>query len=49
LCNECVLRWSQVVRDLAIITDQVLDRRVSAALAEDFSESDLPFKVDLAN
>ena len=35
--------------DLAIITDQSLDWSVSAALADDFSESDLPFKVDLVD
>jgi len=35
--------------DLAIITDQVLDWSVSAALADDFSESGLPFKVDLVD
>jgi type I restriction enzyme S subunit len=35
--------------DLAIITDHVLEWRVSAALADDFSESDLPFKVDLVD
>jgi type I restriction enzyme, S subunit len=33
--------------DLAIITSQPLDWRTSAALADDFSESDLPFKVDV--
>ena len=35
--------------DLAIITDQALDWSDSAALADDFSESDLPFKVDLVD
>jgi len=35
--------------DLAIITNQALDWGVSAALAENFSESDLPFKVDLVD
>lgn len=35
--------------DLAIITDQALDWSVSAALADDFSESDLPFKVDVVD
>ncbi len=35
--------------DLAIMTDQPLDWSVSAALAEDFSESDLPFKVDVVD
>lgn len=33
--------------DLAIITDQPLPPATSAALAHDFSESDLPYKVDL--
>ena len=32
--------------DLAIITDSPLPLAVSAALADDFSESDLPWKVD---
>lgn len=35
--------------DLAILTDQSLPLEVSAALAEDFSESDLPYKVDLVD
>jgi type I restriction enzyme S subunit len=35
--------------DLAILADQPLDWSVSAALAEDFSESDLPFKVDFVD
>lgn len=35
--------------DLAIITAEPLDWRVSAALAEDFAESDLPFKVDVVD
>lgn len=35
--------------DLAVITDQALDWSVSAALADDFSESDLPFKVDVVD
>lgn len=35
--------------DLAIITNQALDWGVSAALADNFSESDLPFKVDLVD
>lgn len=35
--------------DLAIITNQALDWSVSAALADNFSESDLPFKVDLVD
>ena len=33
--------------DLAIVTDRPLDLSLSAALADDFSESDLPFKVDV--
>lgn len=33
--------------DLAIITDTPLPLTTSAALAEDFSESDLPWKVDI--
>ncbi|WP_311240223.1 MULTISPECIES: restriction endonuclease subunit S [unclassified Xanthomonas] len=33
--------------DLAIITDRPLSLAVSAALADDFSESDLPWKVDV--
>jgi type I restriction enzyme, S subunit len=35
--------------DLAIITCEPLDWRTSAALADDFSESDLPFKVDVVD
>ena len=35
--------------DLAIITEKPLPLEVSAALAEDFSESDLPYKVDLVD
>ncbi len=33
--------------DLAILTDRPLSLAVSAALADDFSESDLPYKVDI--
>ena len=35
--------------DLAIITDHPLSLAVSAALADDFSESDLPYKVDIVD
>ncbi|AXX68286.1 restriction endonuclease subunit S [Xanthomonas oryzae pv. oryzae] len=35
--------------DLAIITDQPLSLSISAALADDFSESDLPWKVDVVD
>lgn len=35
--------------DLVILTDQPLPLEVSAALTEDFSESDLPYKVDLVD
>ncbi len=35
--------------DLAVITDVPLPLAVSAALREDFSESDLPWKVDLVD
>ena len=35
--------------DLAIITDNPLPLATSAALAEDFSESDLPWKVDIVD
>ncbi len=35
--------------DLAIITDSPLPLATSAALAEDFSESDLPWKVDIVD
>lgn len=35
--------------DLAILTPAPLPLDVSAALAEDFSESDLPWKVDLVD
>jgi type I restriction enzyme, S subunit len=33
--------------DLVVMTEQALPLDVSAALADDFSESDLPWKVDL--
>jgi type I restriction enzyme, S subunit len=35
--------------DLAIITDQPLPLDVASALANDFSESDLPWKVDVVD
>lgn len=35
--------------DLAVITDQPLNLKVSAALADDFSDSDLPWKVDIVD
>jgi type I restriction enzyme, S subunit len=35
--------------DIAIISLQALDWSVSASLAEDFAESDLPFKVDVVD
>ena len=35
--------------DLCILGDRPLDPSVAAALAEDFSESDLPYKVDLVD
>lgn len=35
--------------DLAIITDQPLPLAVSASLRDDFSESDLPWKVDVVD
>jgi type I restriction enzyme, S subunit len=35
--------------DLAVITDKPLSLEVSAALSEDFSESDLPWKVDVVD
>lgn len=35
--------------DLAIIADEPLSLDVTAALAEDFSESDLPWSVDLVD
>ncbi len=35
--------------DLAIITDQPLGLAVSTKLADDFSESDLPWKVDVVD
>ena len=35
--------------DLAVITDRPLPLAVSAALAEDFSECDLPWKVDVVD
>lgn len=35
--------------DLAVITDRPLSLSASAALADAFSESDLPFKVDVVD
>lgn len=35
--------------DLAIITDQPLDLSLSAAISDDFTESDLPIKVDVVD
>lgn len=35
--------------DLAVIGDQPLPLSVSAALADDFSDSDLPWKVDVVD
>ena len=35
--------------DLAIITDQPLDLSLSAAISDDFVESDLPIKVDVVD
>ena len=35
--------------DLAVITERPLPLALSAALAEDFSESDLPWKVDVVD
>lgn len=35
--------------DLAVICDQPLSIDVSSAMAEDFSESDLPWKVDIVD
>lgn len=35
--------------DLAVITDQPLSLAVSAALVDDFSESDLPWRVDVVD
>lgn len=35
--------------DIAIITQQPLDLSTSAALAEAFAESDLPYKVDVVD
>lgn len=39
--------WTYSDLDLAIITDQPLSLKVHGDLAEDFSESDLPFRVDI--
>lgn len=35
--------------DLAVITDKPLSMDIGAALADDFSESDLPWKVDVVD
>jgi predicted nucleotidyltransferase len=39
--------WTYSDLDLAIITEQQLPFAVHGAMAEDFSESDLPFRVDI--
>jgi predicted nucleotidyltransferase len=39
--------WTYSDLDLAIITEQPLSFKVSGDLQEDFSESDLPFLVDV--
>jgi predicted nucleotidyltransferase len=39
--------WTYSDLDLAIITEQKLPFAVHGAMAEDFSESDLPFRVDI--
>jgi type I restriction enzyme S subunit len=39
--------WSDL--DLAVITDTPLPLEVRGALAEDFTESDLPFRVDVVD
>lgn len=39
--------WKYSDLDLAIITDEPLSFLVRGDMAEDFSESDLPFRVDL--
>lgn len=35
--------------DLAIITEKPLDLSLSSSLAEDFAQSDLPYKVDIVD
>ncbi len=35
--------------DLAVITDEPLTLAIAAALAEDFSDSDLPWRVDVVD
>ncbi len=39
--------WSDL--DLAVITSEPLPLAISAALAEDFSDSDLPWRVDVVD
>ncbi len=39
--------WTYSDLDLAIITETPLSAQIRGDLAEDFSESDLPFRVDL--
>jgi predicted nucleotidyltransferase len=39
--------WAYSDLDLAIITEQPLPFNVSGQMQEDFSESDLPFRVDI--
>ena len=39
--------WQYSDLDLAVIGEEPLSLAVSASLADDFAESDLPFKVDV--
>ncbi len=41
--------WRYSDLDLAVITEAPLSYRVLGDLAEDFSESDLPFRVDIVD
>ena len=45
--NQTARKYSDL--DLAVLGNESLDFDVASALAEDFSESDLPFKVDVVD
>jgi len=45
--KKCAKKYSDL--DLAIMTQAPLDLSVSSSVAEDFAQSDLPYKVDIAD
>ncbi len=45
--TRCAKKYSDL--DLAVITQKPLDLSLLASLAEDFAQSDLPYKVDIVD